>query len=43
MMLRKLMKSDGTTWDREVLVKEFERQLDDAAGGACPDCAGQSY
>jgi hypothetical protein len=29
MMLRKLMKSDGTTWDREVLVKEFKRQLDD--------------
>src|SRR3954452_5511048 len=32
-------KSDGTTWDREVLLREFKRQLDDAADGVCPDCA----
>jgi LmbE family N-acetylglucosaminyl deacetylase len=39
----KTLKSDGATWDREVLLQEFKRQLDDAADGACPDCAGQSY
>jgi hypothetical protein len=39
----RIVKSDGTTWDREVLLEEFKRQLEDAADGACPDCAGQSY
>ncbi len=28
------VKSDGTTWDGEVLLEEFKRQLDDAADGA---------
>jgi hypothetical protein len=36
----KIRKSDGTTWDREVLLREFKRQLDEAADGVCPDCAG---
>jgi hypothetical protein len=37
------VKSDGTTtWEREVLLEEIKRQLDDAADGVCPDCAGQS-
>jgi hypothetical protein len=40
---QRIVKSDGTTWEREVLLEEFERQLDDAADGACPNCAGQSY
>ena len=39
----RIVKSDGTTWEREVLIEEFKRQLDDAADGACQDCAGQSY
>jgi hypothetical protein len=39
----RIVKSDGTAWDRELLLQEFKRQLDDAADGACPDCAGQSY
>jgi hypothetical protein len=39
----RIVKSDGTTWDREVLLEEFKRELEDAADGACPDCAGQSY
>jgi hypothetical protein len=39
----RIVKSDGTTWDREVLLEEFKRQLEDTADGACPDCEGQSY
>jgi hypothetical protein len=35
----KIIKSDGTTWKREALLKEISRQLGDAADGACPDCA----
>ena len=38
----RIVKNDGTAWDRELLLQEFKRQLDDAADGACPDCAGQS-
>jgi hypothetical protein len=26
-----------------LLLQKFKRQLDDAADGVCPDCAGQSY
>ena len=37
---RRIRKSDGTTWDREVLLREFKRQLEDAADGVCPNCAG---
>ena len=33
-----VIKSDGTTWEQEVLRKEIERQLRDAADGACPEC-----
>jgi hypothetical protein len=35
----KIVKSDGTTWDRELLREEMKRQLGDAADGACPACA----
>ena len=35
----KIVKSDGTTWDREVLVEEIKRQLGDAADGHCAHCA----
>lgn len=35
----KIIKSDGTTWAREALLEEIKRQLDDAADGACPECA----
>jgi hypothetical protein len=38
----RMVKNDGTTWEREVLLEEIKRQLDDAADGVCPDCAGQS-
>jgi hypothetical protein len=34
-----IIKSDGTTWDREVLREEIKRQLADAVDGACPKCA----
>jgi hypothetical protein len=36
---RKLVKSDGTTWEREALRKEFGRQLRKAADRYCPHCA----
>jgi hypothetical protein len=35
------VKSDGTTWEREVLLEEIKRQLSDAADGCCPHCAHQ--
>ncbi|MCA6107654.1 hypothetical protein [Bradyrhizobium cenepequi] len=35
---RKLVKSDGTTWEREALGKEFRRQLSQAADRYCPRC-----
>ena len=34
-----IIKSDGTTWEQEVLREEIKRQLGDAADGACPECA----
>jgi hypothetical protein len=34
-----ILKSDGTTWEREVLREEIKRQLADAADGVCPECA----
>ncbi|WP_024512077.1 hypothetical protein [Bradyrhizobium sp. ARR65] len=36
---RKLIKSDGTTWEGEALRKEFGRQLSEAADRYCPHCA----
>jgi hypothetical protein len=36
---RKLVKSDGTTWEREAFRKEFGRQLGKAADHYCPHCA----
>ncbi|MCA1456044.1 hypothetical protein I6F35_23025 [Bradyrhizobium sp. BRP22] len=36
---RNLVKSDGTTWDGEVLRTEFGRQLGKAADRYCPHCA----
>jgi hypothetical protein len=35
---RNIVKSDGSTWGREILHEEIERQLDEAADGACPEC-----
>jgi hypothetical protein len=35
---KKLVKSDGTMWQREVLRKEFGRQLGKAADRYCPHC-----
>jgi hypothetical protein len=35
----KVIKSDGTRWEREVLLEEIKRQLGDAADGVCPQCA----
>ena len=34
-----VIESDGKTSEREVLCAEIERQLGDAADGACPECA----
>lgn len=39
---RNLVKSDGTGWNHELLMKEIERQLAEAADGACPQCSGES-
>ena len=39
---RKIIKSDGTMWEREVLMEEFKRLLSDAADGVCPQCAAHS-
>jgi len=36
---RKVVKSDGTTWEEELLRKEFGRQLNKAADRYCPHCA----
>ena len=36
---RRLVKSDGTTWEGEALRKEFGRQLGRAADRYCPHCA----
>jgi hypothetical protein len=33
-----IVKSDGSTWGRDVLHQEIERQLVDAADGTCPEC-----
>ncbi|MGY3615959.1 hypothetical protein [Bradyrhizobium sp. USDA 10063] len=35
---RKLIKSDGTTWDGDVLRREFAYQLGKAADRHCPHC-----
>ena len=34
-----IVKADRTTWEREALREEIKRQLEDAADGACPECA----
>ncbi len=34
-----IVKSDGTTWEREVLREEIEHQLGDAVDGVCPECS----
>jgi hypothetical protein len=39
---REIVKSDSTTWERELLLEEISRQLGDAADGACPECALRS-
>jgi hypothetical protein len=36
---KKLVKRDGTTWEGEVLRKEFGRQLSKAVDRYCPHCA----
>lgn len=36
---RKIIKSDGTMWKREVLMEEIKRQLAGAADGECSRCA----
>jgi len=38
-----VIKSDGTTWEREVLREEVKHQLGDAADGACPECAALDH
>lgn len=39
---KEIIKSDGTMWEREVLMEEFKRLLADAADGECPQCAAHS-
>ena len=36
--VKKIIKSDGTTWPSEALREEFRRQLGEAADGQCPLC-----
>jgi hypothetical protein len=36
---KKLVRSDGTKWEREALRNEFRRQLAGAADRYCPHCA----
>ncbi len=36
---KRIVKSDGTTWDGEALRGEIGRQLASAADGQCPRCA----
>jgi hypothetical protein len=36
--VRKMIRSDGTTWASEALREEFRRQLGEAADGRCPRC-----
>jgi hypothetical protein len=36
---KNIIKSDGTTWNREDLRREFRRQLSEAADAHCPQCA----
>jgi hypothetical protein len=38
----KVIKRDGTAWEHKALHKEINRQLDQAADGVCPECAGSS-
>jgi len=35
---KRIVKSDGTVWEKEVLRHEFTRQLSQAADGCCPQC-----
>ena len=37
---KRVVKSDGTTWKREVVWEELRRQLDEAADRCCPQCTG---
>jgi hypothetical protein len=37
---KRIVKSDGTTWAKEALRKEFTRQLGKAADRCCPRCVG---
>jgi hypothetical protein len=38
---RNFVKSDGTGWDHDLLMREIARQLVDAADGVCPQCSGE--
>ena len=35
---KRVVKSDGTEWDKDALRNEFRRQLGAAADGRCPKC-----
>jgi hypothetical protein len=35
---RNLVRSDGTGWDHDLLMREIARQLADAAERVCPHC-----
>ena len=35
---KRIIKSDGTAWDKEELRAEFARQIGDAADSYCPRC-----
>lgn len=37
---KRIVRSDGTTWDAKALREEFGRQLAVAADGRCPKCDG---
>lgn len=38
---RNVIKSDGTSWNNELLMDEIARQLAAAADHVCPQCSGE--
>jgi hypothetical protein len=40
---RNLVRSDGTGWYHELLMREIARQLTDANERVCPHCSGESH
>jgi len=39
---KRIVKSDGTAWEKNELREEITRQLSEAADGCCPECEALS-